>query len=75
MNLPLELMSLADKLALMETLWTDLSKQPEELPSPDWHHDVLLERKMAAEKGELQFIDWDQALHDLKGELREDSPS
>jgi hypothetical protein len=47
---------------MMEILWADLSRRPTELPSPDWHREVLLERKRMVDKGKLQFLDWDTAI-------------
>ncbi|MEO0529678.1 MAG: addiction module protein [Planctomycetota bacterium] len=74
-DLPLETMSLADKLSTMEQLWADLSRSPGSLPSPEWHRDVLKERKEAVEAGQLQFLDWETAIADLRQELRGDSTS
>ena len=37
-DIPLEKMTLADKLEAMELLWADISKQPTDLPSPEWHN-------------------------------------
>ncbi len=74
-QLPLDQMTLADKLDLMESLWTDLARRPAELPSPDWHRDVLMERKRLADKGELKFLDWETAIHDLRAEVRGNSPT
>jgi hypothetical protein len=55
--LPLDQMSIAEKLEVMEALWADLSRHPAELPSPDWHRDVLAERMRLADEGKLQFLD------------------
>lgn len=71
--LPLESMTLADKLEAMELLWADLSRQPEAMPSPEWHRDILQERRRRAAEGTLKFLDWDTALTDLRKELRGDS--
>ena len=69
-NLPLEKMTLADKLEAMEALWADLSRTPADLPSPDWHRDVLNERRRLVAEGKLKFLDWDTAIADLRKELR-----
>ena len=71
-DLPLDKMTLADKLEAMEALWADISRRPAELPSPDWHKDILDERRLVAE-GKLKFLDWDTAITDLRKELREKS--
>ena len=72
-DIPLEKMTLADKLEAMELLWADISKQPADLPSPAWHKDFLDERRRLVAEGKLKFIDWDTAIADLRRELRGDS--
>ncbi len=66
-TLPIEYLSVAYKLLLMERLWTELSRGPEDIPSPDWHVDVLAEREEAVREGRTAFVDWD----DAKKRLRE----
>lgn len=66
-------MTLAEKLEAMELLWADISKAPAELPSPAWHRDILTERKRLVAEGKLKFLDWDQAIAELREELRGDS--
>ncbi len=74
-DLPLEQMTLAEKLEAMELLWADLSKEPQTLPSPSWHQEVLAERKRLVAEGKVQFLDWDKAIADLREELRAHSTS
>ena len=72
-DLPLEKMTLADKLEAMELLWADISRKPADLPSPAWHRDILDERRRLVAEGQLKFLDWDTAIAELREELREDS--
>lgn len=72
-ELPLEKMTLADKLAAMELLWADISKHPADLPSPAWHADVLEERQRRVAAGELKFLDWEIAIANVRREVRGDS--
>ncbi len=72
-NLQLDQMSFADKMEAMELLWADISKQPDELPSPAWHREVLEERRKLVEEGKVKFIDWDTAMAELREELRGNS--
>lgn len=72
-ELPLNQMTLAEKLETMELLWADISKKPDALPSPVWHQEVLAERKRLVAEGKLKFLDWDQAIAELREELRADS--
>lgn len=69
-NLPLDNMTLVDKLEAMEALWADLSRKPADLPSPGWHKDILDERRQLVAEGKLKFLDWDTAIADLRKELR-----
>jgi len=54
-------MSIAEKLALMERLWEDRSRCSENVPCPQWHGDVLVERIAAVQEGRPTFVDWDEA--------------
>ena len=65
-TLPLNEMTVTEKLELMETLWADLSRNAESLESPEWHRDVLEEREKRINSGEAKFSDWEQA----KAEIR-----
>jgi hypothetical protein len=44
-NLPLEEMSVEDKLQLLEAIWADLSRVPDQVESPAWHTEALDETK------------------------------
>jgi hypothetical protein len=72
-ELPLEKMTLAEKLEAMELLWADISRRPSCLPSPDWHKTVLEERRQQVAAGELQFLDWNTAIAELREEVHGDS--
>jgi hypothetical protein len=49
-------LSREEKLRVMEALWDDLSKDPEQVESPGWHRDVLDERKKKIENGQAEFF-------------------
>ncbi len=59
--LPLDKMTVADKLRLLEELWSDLQQTPEDVPSPAWHADVLRARQDRVREGASQFGDWAEA--------------
>jgi hypothetical protein len=65
-HLPLDQMTIADKLAAMESLWADLSRRPNDLPSPDWHRDVLLDWRRLVEEGKLRFLGCEKAFAELR---------
>ncbi len=57
----IEKMSTIERLQAMEKLWDALCNE-EEIESPEWHKDILQERKKKIEKGETEYI----SLKDLK---------
>ena len=65
-EVPLDQMTLSEKLPLMESLWDDLSRNVGDFPSPQWHQKVLTERRRRAESGEEQFSDWESAKEDIR---------
>ncbi len=60
-ELPLKDMSLADKLRVMENLWADISREGSGFSPPEWHGDVLRERKEKYASGEIKTSDWTEA--------------
>ena len=69
-DLPLAKMSLDDKLQAMEVLWADLSKAPEQVMSPAWHAEVLRDRREEVQQGKTSFQSWEDAMGELRNELR-----
>ena len=63
----IEKMTQAERLSTMETLWDALCHQQPEPDSPDWHEDILAERRRKIESGEARFI----SLEDAKRKLEE----
>ena len=51
----------------MERLWEELSRQPHDIPVPDWQIEILSERIASVREGRAKFQDWDEA----KTRLRE----
>lgn len=67
--LPLEDMSINDKLIAMEELWADLSKNSENISSPEWHHDVLEKRSEKVASGEDCYYDFQKAKEHIQSRL------
>ena len=55
-SIPLDKMSLAEKLEAMEAIWADLSPTPSQVPGPDWHREVLKTRR----ESPATWLDWEQ---------------
>jgi hypothetical protein len=68
MRLPLKDMTLRETLAAMELLWDDLARSPESVESPDWHKDILDERRERSE-GKAHFVDWKTAKKDIRDKV------
>lgn len=60
-DIPLSKLSFAQKLNLMEKIWDDLTKDENELESPDWHIEVLNDRENTIKEGQAKFSDWTEA--------------
>ncbi|QTR54577.1 addiction module protein [Thiothrix unzii] len=65
-TLPLERMTLADKLALIERVWESLTQKNADFASPTWHGELLRSRLAAAENGAVAF----RPLDEVKQRLR-----
>ena len=49
-------MSRIERLQVMEALWDSLIDEEAEIESPEWHRDILEERKRKIEAGKAEFI-------------------
>jgi len=59
--LPLDQMTLEEKLRAMEALWDDLCRREESVPVPQWQKDLLDERERLVEQDKARFMDWEAA--------------
>lgn len=64
--LPLDRMTTGEKLRVMEEIWDDLCRTPEDVASPAWHEDVLRGREKRVREGDAQFTDWSQAKREIR---------
>lgn len=65
-NLPLEQMTTAEKLRVMEDIWADLTRSEQEFESPAWHESALREREERMRSGEESPVDWETAKRELR---------
>lgn len=68
-QLPLNEMTLHEKLAAMELPWEDLARTPEAIESPAWHKDLLDGRRHRTAEGSSRFIDWETAKAEIRQKL------
>ena len=45
-----------DRMMLMEEIWDSISRKAASVPSPEWHADVLAERRAKLECGDARLI-------------------
>jgi len=64
--LPLNEMSVEEKLQTMEALWLSLSADLASIESPAWHEEKLAERERKIESGEAKFVEWEKAKADIQ---------
>jgi hypothetical protein len=69
-TLPLEKMTIAEKLRVMETFWDDLTRNEGQFESPKWHGDVLRERAERVKQGKESFMDWETAKKQLRKRVK-----
>jgi len=70
MVLPLDKMTISDKLHAMEQIWDDLCRNPENVSSPDWHGDILQAREERVKQGSVQFRDWAEAKEKIRTSVK-----
>ncbi len=68
-TLPLQEMTVSEKIEAMEAIWADLSKSDHGYTPPAWHEQVLEKRKRLAESGEVGFTDWETAKKEIKNRI------
>ena len=68
-TLPLEKMSVEEKLLAMESLWDDLCGNAEVISSPTWHEEVLTERDATLQRGGDEFEDWEVAKRHIRNQV------
>jgi hypothetical protein len=67
-HLPLESMSIEEKIQTMESIWEDLCTKADNLPSPPWHEQILNDREEGVKRGEDQFVDWETAKKNIRND-------
>jgi putative addiction module component (TIGR02574 family) len=55
----------AEKLQIMEAIWEEMRIQAERVPVPQWHKELLDERRKAVEEGREAILDWDSVKDSL----------
>ena len=61
MNIPIDKMSVTEKLEAISLIWDSLAETPNEIPVPDWQRDELEKRSEKLSSGETSISDWEDA--------------
>ena len=56
----------AEKLMIIEALWSDLAGEGESFESPAWHEGVLRETEAEFSAGRIEARDWEDAKKELR---------
>jgi putative addiction module component (TIGR02574 family) len=59
--LPLDQMTVEDKLKAVEMLWDDLCRNEKQIPVADWQKELLDKRQHQIDAGQAKFSDWETA--------------
>ncbi len=70
-ELPVEQMTVEEKLRAMDILWENLQRDEKNIPVPQWHKDLLNERERLIREGKAQFSDWETAKQRILKQARE----
>ena len=63
-------MSFPEKVALLETVWSEIAAEPGQVEVPQWHKDFLDERYLALKEGRATVLDWDEAKRQIEQATR-----
>ncbi len=69
-TIPLEQMTVIEKLQAIEYIWSDLAHVTENVPSPSWHADVLSAREGRIANGTSRFMEIVEAKQAVRDKIK-----
>ncbi len=60
-EIPLETLSVSEKIRLLESVWNSLCDKSGDVRSPEWHSEVLETRKRRLKDGRATVSPWSEA--------------
>jgi putative addiction module component (TIGR02574 family) len=60
-EIQIDSLSVAEKVQLLESVWESLCAHPGDVQSPEWHREVLEERRRRLEDGRATISSWADA--------------
>ena len=70
LDIALDRMTAAEKIQLIEVIWEDLTREPNNIPSPAWHAEILRQREQGITAGTTQFLDITEAKQAVRDLLK-----
>ncbi len=61
LELPLDTMSVGEKIQLLEKVWDNLCRESGDVRSPEWHAAILNERRRQIDNGTMTVSSWAEA--------------
>lgn len=68
-SLQLEKMSVTEKLTAINDIWNSLVQDAGNVPSPNWHQEVLQARQMRVDSGVAEFAELDAVKKELRAKF------
>jgi hypothetical protein len=68
--LPLDKMTITEKLVAINQIWDDLLRTSDEIPSPEWHKEILAARAERVKTGQARFKDLQTVKSELNSEFK-----
>ena len=68
-TIPLDKMSVEEKLQAMELFWDDLCNKAGDMAFPAWHEDLLAERDAMQKRGDDEFEDWEAVKRNIRNKV------
>ena len=66
----IEDMTPSQRVELMEELWKAMSQRSDDYEVPERHRQILEERRAAVERGEMEYIDWEEAKRQIRSQIK-----
>jgi putative addiction module component (TIGR02574 family) len=66
-------LSTEEKLEYVQNLWDRIAAEPDDLPVPDWHWQILEQRLKAHRAHPEQVVSWEEAEREILSQLRDRS--
>jgi hypothetical protein len=68
-SIPLDKMTVEEKMNTIETIWENLCTNSADIPFPLWHEEVLRVRECSIAEGKESFVSWEEAKKQIKKSL------